>query len=1170
MQWQHPLYMANNDYWHQRIPVNIRNNMSIKLLGDPLEIQIGNNKGQVPLLGAKAEGIRVTTEGGGELTFRVSDRDGNIIEKGPIPVNSIITIPIECNSDTVVTSYIYFDNPSAWALGDFYMTHREVYNSGLEKETRYGPLGWDFNLPDLNRKVEYAKGEAHTGDRSIKIIAESEKLTRPFGATQNNLHLLSGVNYVLEGWVKAQDVRGDARIAVVLGNTDTENFNLGTEKVSAGTGTYDWKKVTLEFTAPKNVTGARIKILVEGTGTAWFDDITLTCKQEYNIAATVLKTEKLSLKEIGKTDKWLEENTNNQSVWQSRAAIKTINIDNQEIAGKLVCVSIEGLLRRLHSELSKNSAIQITDGISPIPYYTMGNYVFFKQNIPANTEQTNYIYLGSKVKKGEGPKVTGVKNLSDLGYNFIRNPDFEGKDLSGWQSNTKGSEIKISTDNKEGKGSIQIQIASGKAVKEISLQQTLPVMADKLYFLSAWIKCSGLLEQPDILDGIPQRTLRAQFISKDGKAVGEANRIAVNPERQQVNAWSQLYLLMKAPAGADSVKLELVNSAPGTVWFDNVVFTDVVSGVTSALAVERKAAKDLKELTVWQEDPIVKVFQDDLPHKTTVTASISVARNETEPLQLVVRSPKGYKQLQIKVNPPKDLKGNKLEQVEIGVVGYVPINYPSEYFYDRTTPYYRLKSPTGKSGSDGWVGMWPDPILPFQNFDLSANISQPLWIEFKVPKNAVPGDYSGKVQLVQNSEVIKETPFKVRVRDFELSDVSHMVAEYDARFRNMNTVGFGKSEIELKKEIWKMLSDHRLAPDGVATDPTWKIENGKIVFDFTEFDKISNYYFNDLKFSHAYCPGDFYLFGWGHIPGEKFGEKPYPGEFPYPGVDRGKLRPEFKKAYQTALRIYWNHMKEKGWADKVIFYICDEPSAEPDITAQMRALCNMIHEVDPKIPIYVSTWWCRPEYKGYVDIMGVSNRGEAYGRPVPVSDLIDIRKSGGRLFFTTDGRMCTDTPYLGFERMLPYFCFKYGAEEYEYWGSNWYTLNPFEYGWHSYIRESLSPGDIYSIRYPNGDGNFIYPGQPIGVNSMVATIRLKLAREGVEDYEYMYSLDSLITLGKKQGKDVSQAEKALESARGLVTIPSADGRYSTEYLPDPYVVMQVREKVAEAIELLLK
>jgi len=86
----------------------------------------------------------------------------------------------------------------------------------------------------------------------------------------------------------------------------------------------------------------------------------------------------------------------------------------------------------------------------------------------------------------------------------------------------------------------------------------------------------------------------------------------------------------------------------------------------------------------------------------------------------------------------------------------------------------------------------------------------------------------------------------------------------------------------------------------------------------------------------------------------------------------------------------------------------------------------------------------------------------------------------------------------------------------------------------------------------------------------VPTIRLKLAREGVEDYEYLYMLDNLIKEAKKQGKNVSDAEKALSDALDIITIPSSEGRYSTEYLPDPYVVMKVRNQVGDAIEKLIK
>lgn len=1015
LRWHHPMYMANNDYWRQRIPVIIRNKTKRDLAGDAVQVQIGSHNGQVPLEGIPAEGIRVTNDNGAELLFRISDSAETLVQKGPIPGNSSITFPAECGTDTLITNYIYFENPSAWAVGD-YFTYRSTVN----------------------------------------------------------------------------------------------------------------------------------------------DSITIT----------ILEKERLNLKEVGQTEKWYDDDPNDQIEWQSRAAVKTINFGVRKSLNNLVCVNIEGPLNRLHAEMHKNTAIQVTDGIRPVPYYRIGDYILFIQDIRAATEHNNYVYFNSGDKTGENLNVVYLENLNDSGHNLVQNSDFEEPDLTGW---TAGSEkgIEISRECKKGEGSIKLQIAVGEKDKEIYMEQTLPVNSYKQYFFSSWIKCSDTVSQPDFLASIQQRVIRIRFISGDGNPVGRVYRFAVDPERYMDNDWLQLYALMTAPENADSVNIQLANASPGSVWFDEIIFTEVITGTTSPLAIERKASGYLKEVTVWQEDPVVKVFQDDLPPAINGEISISVARNEVEPLQLVIRSPEEYKGLRIEITTPSDLNGNKIDQLETGVIGYVPVNYPSNYITDRVTPAWHQKIPSGSSGSDGWIGMWPDPILPFQSLDLPSNSTQPVWIEIKVPKDAVPGDYSGLVHLIHKNSVIKDIPFKVHVWDFTLPDISHMAAVYDARTRNRNFFEPGKSQNDLRRDIWKILADHRLNPDMITPAPEWKIENGRIHFDFTEFDKAAHYYFDTLKFTRAYSPQYFYCFTWANLPGEKFGELPYPGEYPYPDTDRGKLRPEFKRAYQSALRQYWNHMMEKGWADKVVLYISDEPHSEPDITAQMRALCDMIHEVDPKIPVYVSTWWYRPEYVGYVNVWGVSNHGGGWGRPVPESDLIKIRQTGGRLFFTTDGKMCTDTPYLGFERMLPYFCFKYGAEEYEFWAAAWYTLNPYEYGWHSFIRQSDRPGDQYWIRYPNGDGNFIYPGNPIGVNSLVATIRLKLAREGVEDYEYLYYLDSLMTVARNMGKNIRPAEKAIESAFNLVTIPSAEGRYSTEYLPDPYAVLRVKRQVAEAIEELL-
>ncbi len=88
---------------------------------------------------------------------------------------------------------------------------------------------------------------------------------------------------------------------------------------------------------------------------------------------------------------------------------------------------------------------------------------------------------------------------------------------------------------------------------------------------------------------------------------------------------------------------------------------------------------------------------------------------------------------------------------------------------------------------------------------------------------------------------------------------------------------------------------------------------------------------------------------------------------------------------------------------------------------------------------------------------GVSHRGGGWGHSVPSEHLEQILKNGGDIIFTTDGMVCTDTPYIGFERLITYFCFKYGAMEFENWAANWHTLNPYKYGWHRYHLQS--PGE---------------------------------------------------------------------------------------------------------------
>jgi len=338
----------------------------------------------------------------------------------------------------------------------------------------------------------------------------------------------------------------------------------------------------------------------------------------------------------------------------------------------------------------------------------------------------------------------------------------------------------------------------------------------------------------------------------------------------------------------------------------------------------------------------------------------------------------------------------------------------------------------------------------------------------------------------------------------------------------------------------------------------------------------------------VYTPHLFYLFGWGHPPKEFYGQQPYEGQWPYADADRLVLRPEYKRLYQSALREFWQHVTEKGWADRFVLYISDEPNHwETPVKNQMIALCKMIHEVDPAIPIYCSTWGYVPDWADAIDVWGIGHYGI-----VPPERMRDIRKQGSRIWFTTDGMMCLDTPYCAIERLLPHYCFKYDAEAYEFWGIGWLTYDPWKFGYHSYIRQSSIPGEYYYVRYPNGDGYLLYPHRDFGLQTsgfgerneattkaqspkseagLLTSIRFEQAREGVEDFEYLRLLQSLIATSEKASPGNAKAAKAretLQEMQSLVDCPTDIGRYSTRILPAPHRLEIVREKIARAIESL--
>ena len=90
-------------------------------------------------------------------------------------------------------------------------------------------------------------------------------------------------------------------------------------------------------------------------------------------------------------------------------------------------------------------------------------------------------------------------------------------------------------------------------------------------------------------------------------------------------------------------------------------------------------------------------------------------------------------------------------------------------------------------------------------------------------------------------------------------------------------------------------------------------------------------------------------------------------------------------------------------------------------------------------------------------------------------------------------------------------------------------------------------GTYSSANYP-GEGMLVYPGQPVGVRGVVASMRLKWLRDGVEDYDYVQIL-----------KDLGKEDLAMQVTRSI-------GSDWTNWTRDPNAIEAARQKLGEAID----
>ncbi|MDR1141663.1 MAG: DUF4091 domain-containing protein [Planctomycetaceae bacterium] len=1209
--WSTSLVFDGGGVWTHRIPVSVENRTEISMSGKPVSIQFQE-------VNLNVEEIRVTNEKGQELLFDVYSASGKQLLTGLFPKDGSLIIPVDCEPKKTANFFVYFGNEKAEIVPDYLEMNPDFVNGDFELGDGNMPNGWNADPNDdahQNFWIGKESGEElgkelskesdkkssvkpHSGTKMLKTVIKPGTEPSWFAIRQNGFPVTAGTKYRFSAWVRGEDVEGRAGWFLHVGNE--KNTQIINSVREAGNGTFDWKEIVFEFTVPREAVLATIGTVLYGTGTAWFDNVSLeklTAETVPNIHVGEIQNIPYKIIPADPVGVDIDISSNiGKDNFYCRSTFRIVNTSDKPMNNVPVLMTLRGTLA--HGLLGTLTDLFLNDAGNRIPVTLLdaeNQRISAKITVPAKTVKYFNVYYRfdeTKIPRGLNLPQNALGKATDTAHpelqtvvdpfadlpNLVKNGGFEEKEEpqngypADWLRNDKnppeGVRYSLETSPdivRFGKYCVRLDVDENVPVSWRGWTQRVPIEPNRAYLVQGWLRTKNAAAR-----------IHIHFHTADGKLTPNGSMTSLNQDVSGIADWTRVAEMLQSPPDARFMTIHLTMNSTGTLWHDNI---SVFDGLF-AQQIERESFCPLPEEKplVWQVPAIVKVFPQTILSPTASVPDffhIEAARNEKEPIQLALRN-RTAKKLQIRVTPPQHHVFRNTSEVphvdfelnnfEINVVGYVPVDYPTNYYNTKIEKWYR-KTPTFAPGCDGWSGLWSDPLLPTDTLTLQPNQTQAAWITWSVPKNAPPGDYLGKIELLDkdSGKIMYEKPLGFTVRKFTLPDENHVSAIYDVRFGPNGSKYWGKPVNDFNKEIVELMTDNRLAPDTINVSPKAEWKDGKFLFDWKEFDKAAAWYINERKVRLLYAPMILYVFGWGHPPKQFFGEQPYSGDWPFKDADFSQLRPEYKKCYQAYVREFWNHIKQKGWADKFVLYISDEPNYwTPNIIVQMKAVCEMIHEVDPKIPIYSSTWHYVPEWSDSLNIWGIGHYGI-----VPVEKMNEIKQhvsKNSKIWFTTDGMLCLDTPYCAIERLLPYYCFKYGAEAYEFWGVAWLTYNPYQYGSHAYIHQTSTPGEYYWVRYPNGDGYMIYPGKPIGSEKIVTSIRFAQAREGVEDFEYFYMLERLIEKAKKSGKNVSKMETVLESAKAMVDCPSPTGRFSSKILPNPNRIYEIRRQVADAIE----
>jgi len=536
---------------------------------------------------------------------------------------------------------------------------------------------------------------------------------------------------------------------------------------------------------------------------------------------------------------------------------------------------------------------------------------------------------------------------------------------------------------------------------------------------------------------------------------------------------------------------------------------------------------------LWAVDPMVKVFQDTKPAEN-FSVEINCARNEYQSGQFSITALEDLENVTVELSDLIHESGYKIPEnrVSWNFVGYVSV---IKNTYNTPDSVLLRKAPAD----------FPDTLIEEQSIGIKAGETRPVWLTLFTPEDAPAGKYLGKV-TVKTPSGEKMLNISLNVYPFALPDKQHL---YVTLWFNPGAIAKFHNVEMWSEDYWQVLKGYakNMAEHGqnvVETKfpfPLGQEKDGSLTIDYARMDRWIEFFEQNGSCERIEFPSVAHAVieeGRSHWDSRELTLN----KISIKDAETGEsvdIAPQ--EAWALFLADLNRHLRERGWHEKAMIHISDEPTIYK--VESYCKIADFIHKYAPDLKI--------------IEAIETTGFGKCLDVWVPklshymnwYDEYEAQRKAGTEMWFYTCCHPYGVFPnrFLDFAliktRLLFWLNWKYRFDGYLHWGLNHWIDDPFKG-----IGEGLPPGDRY----------IIYPGKDGPMNS----IRWEASREGLQDYELFRLLAQKV---KKVKDELGSGADFIDENQRSDEICQSVVRSFTDYESDPPKLREARELLAQEI-----